>query len=110
MRFQNFLEYSCLRKGGGILKLTWCYYFQQPIEDVLNNILNKIPTSHQHTCATYFFGIAQQITEKDKDEVCQPIYFSTFNSKNRLLVTAFCFFFQLNYRNIFLGGIQILLE
>jgi hypothetical protein len=41
----------------------------QPIEDVLNNILKKLPSSHQHTCATYFLSIAQKITEKDKDEV-----------------------------------------
>ena len=44
----------------------------QPIEEVLSNILNKIPTFNQHTCATYFFSIAQQITEKDKDEVYNP--------------------------------------
>ncbi|XP_046459703.1 protein SERAC1-like [Daphnia pulex] len=40
----------------------------EPIEDVLNHILDKIPTSNQHTCATYFLSIAQKITEKDKDE------------------------------------------
>lgn len=43
--------------------------FLKPIEDVLNNILKKIPNSNQHTCASYFFEVAQQFTEKDKDEV-----------------------------------------
>jgi hypothetical protein len=32
-------------------------------------MLQKLPISHQHTCATYFLSIAQKMTEKDKDEV-----------------------------------------
>jgi hypothetical protein len=43
--------------------------FVQAIEDALNNILKKIPVTHQQTCATYFFRIAQQITSKHKDDV-----------------------------------------
>ncbi|XP_032784343.2 protein SERAC1 [Daphnia magna] len=40
----------------------------EAIEDALNNILKKIPVTHQQTCATYFFRIAQQITSKHKDD------------------------------------------